>query len=133
MASLAVISIRLFTRLLLGLILLSVGASKLARPGHFRRGIQDYQLISPALDSRLALSTILAYGLPVAELVAGLALISGFLLLPATALAIFLMVVFSVAMGINLARGRSVFPLVAIAGFILKYRELMMQKDWNNE
>jgi len=103
---LSLIALHLFVRLLLGLLLLSVGASKLAHPSQFRRGIQDYRLIPPVLDSGLALSTLLAYGLPVAELMAGLALISGFLFFPATALAILLMVIFSAAMGINLARGR---------------------------
>lgn len=62
------IAIRIFLRLLLGLLLLSVGASKLARPGSFRRGLQDYQLLSSALDSRLSLSAILTYGLPIAEI-----------------------------------------------------------------
>jgi len=100
-------ALHFFVRLLLGLLLLSVGASKLARPGQFRRSIQDYQLISPALDSRLALSTLLAYGFPVAEIVAGLGLISGLLLVPALVLAIILMLIFSTAMAINLARGRT--------------------------
>lgn len=101
------IAIRLFLRLLLGLILLSVGASKLARPSNFQRGIQDYQFLSPALDSRLALSTILAYGLPIAEILVGVGLISGLLLFPALVVAIILMLIFSVAMAINLVRGRT--------------------------
>jgi uncharacterized membrane protein YphA (DoxX/SURF4 family) len=104
---LPLIALHLFVRLLLGLLLFSVGVSKLAHPAHFRHGIQDYRLISPALDSRLSLSTLLAYSFPVAEIVVGLALITDFLLLPATILAIFLMVIFSVAMGMNLVRGRT--------------------------
>jgi len=101
------VALHFFVRLLLGLLLLSVGVSKQAHPAHFRRSIQDYRLISPALDSRLSLSTLLAYGFPVAEIVVGLALISGFFLLPAAILAIFLMVIFSVAMGMNLVRDRA--------------------------
>jgi uncharacterized membrane protein YphA (DoxX/SURF4 family) len=107
MPSVAIIALRLFLRLLLGLILFSVGTSKLVHLTQFRRGIQDYQLIPPDLDSRLALTRLLSYGFPVAEIVAGLALISGIFLLPATALAIFLMIVFSAAITINLVRGRA--------------------------
>jgi len=107
MASLAVISIRLFMRLLLGLILLSVGASKLARPSNFRRGIQDYQIVPPVLEAKLALSTLLTYGLPVAEILVSMGLISGLLLLPALVVAIILMLAFSAAIAINLARGRT--------------------------
>lgn len=104
---LSVIALHFFVRLLLGLLLCSVGVSKLAHPAHFRRGIQDYHLIPSVLDSRMALSTLVVYSLPVAEIVAGLGLISGFFLIPATALATLLMIVFSLAMGINLARGRT--------------------------
>jgi uncharacterized membrane protein YphA (DoxX/SURF4 family) len=86
--SLPFVTVRLFLRLLLGLILLSVGVSKMARPGYFRQGIQDYQLIPPPLESRLAISTILAYSLPSVEILAGLGLITGFLLIPATWLTI---------------------------------------------
>lgn len=61
---LSLIALHFFVRLLLGLLLCSVGVSKLAHPIHFRRGIQDYQLIPSTFDSRLTLSTLLAYGLP---------------------------------------------------------------------
>lgn len=100
------IAIRLFIRLLIGLILLSVGVSKLAHPQRFRRAIQDYQLLPATVDSRLAFSALLAYGLPIIEILTGVGLISGFLLIPVTVLAAILMIGFSVAMGINLARGR---------------------------
>jgi uncharacterized membrane protein YphA (DoxX/SURF4 family) len=104
---LSLVALHSFVRLLLGLLLLGVGVSKLAHPTQFRRGIQDYQLIPPDLDSRLSLSTLLAYGFPAAEIIAGLGLISGIFLLASAILAIFLMIIFSVAMGINLTRGRT--------------------------
>ncbi len=75
-----IISIRLFIRLLLGLILLNVGASKLVHSHRLRSGIQDYQLIPSTLESKLKLSAVLSFCIPLAELVEGLGLISGFLL-----------------------------------------------------
>lgn len=107
MLPIALIALRLFLRLLLGLLLFSVGISKLARPGDFQRGIQDYQIFSSAQESKLAISTILAYCLPVAEILTGLGLITGLLLNPAILLGIVLLIVFSAAMTINLVRGRT--------------------------
>jgi uncharacterized membrane protein YphA (DoxX/SURF4 family) len=106
LSAVSLIFLRLFLRLLFGLILLSVGVSKLAHPGHFRQAIRDYQLI-PLLDRKLVLSTILAYGFPIAELAAGLGLVSGLLLVPALLIAITLMCIFSTAMALNLMRGRT--------------------------
>lgn len=107
MPSIALIALRLFFRLLLGLILFSVGISKLARPSDFRRGIQDYQIFSSVQESKLAISTILAYCLPIAEILSGFGLITGLLLNPAILLGIVLLIVFSGAMAINLVRGRT--------------------------
>ncbi|MGH2494178.1 MAG: MauE/DoxX family redox-associated membrane protein, partial [Ktedonobacteraceae bacterium] len=89
-----------------GLILLSVGMSKLAHPRRFQRDIQDYQLLSPVLGSRLALSTALSFVIPVVELLAGLSLFSGLLLAPALIFTLCLFVMFSGAIFINLVRGR---------------------------
>lgn len=107
MPSVATIALRLFLRLLLGLILISVGISKLARPGDFQRGIRDYQIFSSAQESKLAISTILACCFPVAEILSGLGLITGLLLNPAILLGISLLIVFSAAITINLVRGRT--------------------------
>ena len=101
-----IVSIRLFIRLLLGLILLSVGASKLVHPHRLRSGIQDYRLIPPTLESKLALSKVLSFCISLAELVAGLGLISGLLLVPLAFLTVGLFILFSAAIGINLVRGR---------------------------
>jgi uncharacterized membrane protein YphA (DoxX/SURF4 family) len=102
----ALVSIRLCVRLLLGILLLSVGISKLAHSRQFQRGIRDYQVVPHALESQKAFSMALAIGIPLAELLAGLGLISGFWLVPAVVLAMALFIVFSVAVTINLARGR---------------------------
>jgi len=100
------VSVRLFVRLLLGVLLLSVGVSKLAHLRQFERGIQDYQVIPSTLASKSGFSMALAIGIPVAELLAGLGLLSGFWLVPATSLAMLLFITFCVAMSINLVRGR---------------------------
>src|SRR5579872_2214298 len=102
----SVIYIRLFIRLFLGAVLLSTGVSKLAHSGHFRRAVQDYAVIPSRLEAKLPTSASLAWGIPVAELLAGLGLISGVWLPPATLLAIVLLAVFCMALIINLARGR---------------------------
>ncbi|HZU70002.1 MAG TPA: MauE/DoxX family redox-associated membrane protein [Ktedonobacteraceae bacterium] len=100
-------AIRLFIRLLLGLILLSVGVSKLLHRSRFERGMKEYQILPGFLESKLALSTVLSFSIPLAELVAALGLISGLVLLPATILALGMFLVFSGAIIINLVRGRS--------------------------
>ena len=102
----AFVSVRLFLRLLLGVILLSVGVSKFAHLRQFQRGIQDYQVLPSTLASKNDFSMMLATGIPLAELLAGLGLISGFWLIPAALLAMALFVMFCIAIIINLARGR---------------------------
>ncbi len=102
-----IVAIRLFLRLLLGMILLSVGISKLTHPKRFQRGIQDYQVLPPSIEAVFSASAILAFGISVAEIVTGLGLIMGLLLLPAILLAAILMLIFSIAMSLNLVRGRS--------------------------
>ena len=104
--SVAFVSGRLFIRLLLGVLLLSVGGNKLAHPRQFQRGIQDYHIVPSLLEKKLALTALLSLGIPLAELIAGLGLISGFWLVPAIMLTLALFVVFSAAIILNLARGR---------------------------
>jgi uncharacterized membrane protein YphA (DoxX/SURF4 family) len=97
---------RLFLRLFLGLMLLSVGNGKLRNPANFRRGILDYNIFSPAMEAKFRLSTMLSFAFPLAELLAGMGLVSGLLFTPAAILALLLFVTFSGAMLINLVRGR---------------------------
>ncbi len=104
-----VIAVRLFLRLLVGVILLSVGVGKLAHPRQFQRDIQDYHVVLSILEKRLALTAVLSLGIPLAELLAGLGLISGFWLMIAIVLALALFVVFSSAITINLVRGKRVW------------------------
>ena len=104
--SVAFVSGRLFIRLLLGILLLSVGVSKLSHLRQFQRGIQDYHIVPSLLEKKLALTALLSLGIPLAELIAGLGLISGFWLVPAIMLTLALFVVFSAAIILNLARGR---------------------------
>ncbi len=104
--SIAIVAFRLFLRLLLGLILLSTGISKLTHPVPFRNAIQDYRILPPAVDAKYAISRILATSIPIMEVVTGLGLISGLLLLPLVLLALLLFLVFCGALMINLARGR---------------------------
>ena len=104
--SIAFVSVRLFVRLLLGILLLSVGVGKLSHPRQFQRGIQNYQVVPSMLEKRLMLTTVLSVGIPLAELLAGLGLISGLWLVPAAVLAMGLFIVFCLAMSVNLVRGR---------------------------
>ncbi len=102
----AFVTVRLFVRLLLGVLLLSVGVGKLSHPRQFQQGIQDYHVVPSLLEKKLALTALLSLAIPLAELLAGLGLISGFWLIAAIVLALALFVVFSVAIIINLACGR---------------------------
>ena len=99
-------AIRLFLRLLYALIFLSAGVSKLARPQQFRQGIQDYRLIPSYLEVRLLASHILSFTVPVAELLVGICLISGFEVFPSILVATGLLAIFSSAIAMNLLRGR---------------------------
>ena len=100
------IALRLFVRFLLGAIFLSTGVSKLAHPRRFQRGIQDYQVLPAHLESKLALSRLLSFCIPLTEVLIALSLISGFLLVPAILLTLVLLVTFSGAIVLNLVRGR---------------------------
>ena len=101
------VSIRLFLRLLLGLILGSTAVSKLTHQQQFRQGILDYQVIPSQLERRMMLSMLLAICIPVAELIAGLGFLTGLFLVPTLVLAIALFVLFSYATVYNLLKGRN--------------------------
>ncbi len=87
-------------RFILGCIFLASSIGKISSFHTFADEILDYQLISgkPA--------QVVAYILPFVELVVGLLCIMGFPLAPTSILAIFLLLVFTGAIVINLLRGR---------------------------
>ena len=87
-------------RFFLALIFIVAGASKLLQTEEFERAVSNYQLL-PRRFSRLV-----AVWLPRAELGAGLLLALGVALLPIAFLIALLLLVFSVAVGVNLVRGR---------------------------
>lgn len=100
-----IVFIRLFIRLLLGVILLSTGITKLVHLKQTQRGIQDYQLIPASLEAKLV--PALAFLLPLVELVTGGGLISGLEITFSTFLSLCLLLIFTIAIIINLRRGRS--------------------------
>ncbi len=101
------ITIRLFLRIFLGVILLSTAISKLAHPRLFHQGIQEYRIIPLFLEKKLSFSLLLSFCIPGAEIIAGLGLISGFLLTFSVVLAAALLFIFSTAMALNLVQGRN--------------------------
>lgn len=98
-------STHLFLRLLLGCILLCSGLAKLAHPHNAAHAIRDYKIFPSALEAHAAFWLVPA-GLFLAEITAGLGLISGFLLTLAVILTSILLVIFSCAIIMNLVRGR---------------------------
>ena len=97
--------VHVFLRLFLGSLVFCSGITKVFQPQRAVQAVREYQIVPAALQNRVS-ATILAGGLWMSELLAGLGLISGILLFPAALLTICLFIVFSGAMGINLARGR---------------------------
>jgi len=97
--------VHVFLRLFLGSLVFCSGITKVFQPQRAAQAVREYQIVPAALQNRVS-ATTLAGGLWMSELLAGLGLISGILLFPAALLTICLFIVFSGAMGINLARGR---------------------------
>lgn len=98
--------LHLFIRLFLGVIICSSSFSKIIHLKRFKQAILDYQLIPSSLE-KLFLSTLLSFSFPAIELMAGLGLLTGLFLAPSTILTIGLFIVFSIALIINLLRGRN--------------------------
>lgn len=98
--------VHVFLRLFLGSLILCSGITKAIHPQRAARAIREYKLLPAPLQARSVVSSMISKGLCVVEIVTGAGLISGFLLLPAALGAGCLLVVFSGAIGINLARGR---------------------------
>jgi uncharacterized membrane protein YphA (DoxX/SURF4 family) len=87
-------------RFFLALVFIAAGASKLVQAEEFERAVANYRLLSARFSRPVAI------WLPRAELGAGLLLALGVALVPMAYLIAFLLLVFSVAVGINLLRGR---------------------------
>ena len=96
----------LFLRFLVGIIVLSTGISKLQHPLRFQQAIQDYKVISPSLEGRFHLSLFATFLIFPLELLAGTCLILGTFFTPAIFVTIFLFLGFSLALLINIWRGR---------------------------
>jgi uncharacterized membrane protein YphA (DoxX/SURF4 family) len=88
-------------RYVVGVLFLSAGLAKLADRSNFEFAVGRYGLLSPRFVRPAALS------LPVLELAAGALLILGLGLVYASVAVTAALVVFTVAIGINLARGES--------------------------
>jgi uncharacterized membrane protein YphA (DoxX/SURF4 family) len=89
----------LLCRLILGSIFIYASLDKIAHPDQFARIIFNYHLLPGYLVNLTALI------LPVAEFVAGVCIITGTLYLGARNFLVILLLVFMVAIGINVVRG----------------------------
>ena len=92
--------VQLFLRIVLGGVLLLAGISKLSDRASFREAVADYEVL-PA-----ALVTPFAAAVPFIETAAGVLLLLGFATTGAATVAAILFLVFAIAIGINVARGR---------------------------
>lgn len=101
------INLHLLLRLTLGALLLSTGGAKIAHPHRFRRNIEDYQLIPRWVAARFPVASVLAWLIPVLELLIGLSLIGDVAMMAALGAMLILLVVFTWALVINLVRGRT--------------------------
>ncbi len=97
------VSAALVSQLILGGIFLRAGWSKLFSPSATADSLQAYQLLSNT-QARLV-----AFLLPPLEVLIGVSYLAGFMLATSSILATFLLCIFSLAILINLVRGRS-FP-----------------------
>lgn len=91
----------LLLRLVLGGLLLIAGATKLARPAAFDEAVAEYDLLPSALVRPFA------YLMPWFEVTLGALLLMGLFTVPAAALAVPLFGSFSIAIGVNMLRGRN--------------------------
>jgi uncharacterized membrane protein YphA (DoxX/SURF4 family) len=94
------VPILLSARLVLGVIFLLAGLSKIASPSAFTDDVMEYQLVSGSL------AKIVAYSLPPLELILAALCIAGIILPLTASIAILLLLVFTIAIALNLARGR---------------------------
>lgn len=93
--------VQLLLRLALGGLLVLAGVSKLADRGAFRRAVAEYGLLPPSLEGPFA------NALPWIETALGTLLLVGLGTTVVAALSVPLFLCFAIAVGVNLARGRS--------------------------
>lgn len=117
----------LLARLVLGWLLLGGGVAKFARLGQFRAAVADYQLLPPSAVQPAAV------GVAAAEAALGGCLVSGVAVRPAAVLAATLFTLLTVAIGINLSRGRridcgciGVSPRTKISGGLVARNALLI-------
>jgi len=89
----------LVLRLVLGVVFIYASIDKIAQPDQFARIIYNYHLLPASLINLTALI------LPMSELVAGICLITGMFYAGARNYLVILLVIFMVAIGINVFRG----------------------------
>jgi uncharacterized membrane protein YphA (DoxX/SURF4 family) len=91
----------LLLRLVLGGLLLIAGVTKLADRAAFYSAVSDYDVLPSSLARPFA------FLMPIVEVTLGLLLVLGFVTVAAAALAVPLFGSFSIAIGINMLRGRN--------------------------
>jgi uncharacterized membrane protein YphA (DoxX/SURF4 family) len=95
-------SLSLLIRLIFGTMFLAAGASKLSDLGEFAEAIKHYQLIPGATAGAVA------RGIALTEAALGIVLLLGAAIPVASLLGSVLLVIFALAMAINLIRGRQI-------------------------
>ncbi|MBI4570714.1 MAG: DoxX family membrane protein [Chloroflexi bacterium] len=91
---------QLLLRLVLGGLLVFAGAAKLAGRASFREAVAEYQVLPAALQP------LFATALPLLEVTLGVLLLLGLGTTVAAAIAVPLFLSFTIAIGVNVARGR---------------------------
>jgi Methylamine utilisation protein MauE len=100
------VDVRLFLRLFIGFLLLSVSVNKLKDLRQFRQGIRDYQVLPAFIESSEKFLTPISLIIALGELIVGLTLITGIQLTFSVIFTQCLFFIFSGALSINLVRGR---------------------------
>jgi hypothetical protein len=98
--------VQVFLLFLLAGVLLSSGIDKLLHRKDFLLALRNDQVIPAWLEKRISASLLAAWGIPVLEIGAGLGLLSGVSLYFMAGLALFLLLIFTGALVVNLLRKR---------------------------
>ncbi|HSK28308.1 MAG TPA: MauE/DoxX family redox-associated membrane protein [Jiangellales bacterium] len=92
----------LVARFVLAGVFLLAGVTKLRHPAGFRAAVANYQVLPTPVVAPVAVA------LPWLEVVVGLALLLGVLIVPVAVLAAVVLVAFAAGIGINVRRGRTI-------------------------
>nr|BBH93694.1 hypothetical protein KTA_18930 [Thermogemmatispora argillosa] len=103
---LAIAELRLFWRLVIGVLLLLTGAQKLKDLSAFREGLRAYRVLPAWLEANECLMGLLALTIALLECCLALLLLAGAWCMPAAFCSTGLLLLFSLAISINLFRGR---------------------------